>query len=200
MHRLTVAVALVAVLLAGCSDTPSETDTPTPGPTTEQTDEPSPEPTDPETPQTQQQKPSISIANAPIGGDVDREGDERCAEVNWLGKSPIPDGTTIALGRARLDPGGIFEFYQSACPGDARACADVKWQSGAFEPCYVGVRQVADGTDSVVLVIPMQATCDSEQDCKSLVAGFGTSQISFEPDFLETPTTESTPTETPTNE
>jgi hypothetical protein len=180
--------AVAALVLAGCADTP----TPSPGPTTasETTGEPSPEPTDPETTQTQQGKPSISIANAPIGGDVKEDGVEHCAEVNWLGKSPIPDGTTISLGAPGLDPPGVFELYRGACPGDVRSCADVKWVSGDFKPCYVGARQVANGTEDVHLVIPMDATCETEEDCQSLIEGFGTSQIRFRPDVVETPASE----------
>ena len=186
--RKRVAFLLFAVLLVGCADTPAPTPEPTVSETT--TGEPPPEPTTPETTGTKQPKPSIEIASAPIGGNVDSDGIERCAEVNWLGQNPIPDGTVIHLGRPRLDPEGIFEFDQSACPGDARACADVRWQANSFKPCFVGAKQVANGTDDVTLVIPMSATCETEEDCQSLVAGFGTSQIRFQPDVLETPTSE----------
>lgn len=195
--RLLAVTAVAALVLAGCADTPA----PSPGPTTvsESTGEPSPEPTDPETTQTQQNKPSISIANAPIGGNVEEDGVEQCAEVNWLGKNPIPAGTTISLGAASLAPTGVFEFYQGSCPGDVRACADVKWQSGDFKPCYVGVRQVANGTDSVDLVIPMEATCETDEDCRSLVEGFGDTQINFDPITLETPSNGTPSNGTPSN-
>ncbi len=189
-----VAFLAFAVLLVGCSDTPGPTPEPTVTETT--TGEPSPEPTTPETTRTKQTKPSIAIANAPIGGNVDSDGVERCAEVNWLGRSPIPDGTVIHLGRPRLDPEGVFELDQSACPGDARKCTDVRWQANNFKACHVGARQVANSTDDVTLVIPMSATCESEEDCQSLVAGFGGSQIRFQPDVLETPTSETPPTPT----
>ena len=191
MSRTALTVALFAVLVAGCADTPNGDGTPSPAPTTsETTGEPSPEPTTPETTQTQQTKPSIKIANAPIGGNVEEDGVEQCAEVNWLGKNPIPDGTTISLGAAGLAPEGVFEFYQGSCPGDVRTCADVQWQSDDFKPCYVGARQVANGTEDVSLVIPMEATCETDEDCQSLVEGFGKSQIRFRPDVLETPTSE----------
>jgi hypothetical protein len=188
MLRKLAAVLAFAALLVGCADTP----TPTPGPTSSEatTGEPSPEPTTPETTRTKQKQPSIEIANAPIGGNVDSDGVERCAEVNWLGTSPIPDGTVIHLGPPGLDPEGIFEFDQSACPGDARRCTDVQWQANNFKACHVGAKQVANSTDDVTLVIPMSATCETEEDCQSLVAGFGTSQIRFQPDVLETPTSE----------
>ena len=201
MSRTALAVALFAVLVAGCADTPNGGDTPSPGPTTasETTGEPSPEPTDPETTQTEVDKPSISIANAPIGGDVEEDGVEQCAEVNWLGKTPIPAGTTISLDAPRLRPGGVFEFYHGSCPGDVRACADVKWQSGDFKPCYVGVRQVANSTEVVDLVIGVEAVCETEKDCQSLAKGFGTTQIDFDPIPLETPTSETPTNGTPSN-
>jgi hypothetical protein len=50
---------------------------------------------------------------------------------------------------------------------------------------------VANGTEAVDLVIPMTATCETDQDCQSLVEGFGDSQINFDPIQLETPTPES---------
>jgi hypothetical protein len=199
VHRKRVAFLLFAVLLVGCADTPGGT--PTPGPTASETTtgEPPPEPTTPETTRTKQTKPSIELANAPIGGNVDSDGVERCAEVNWLGQSPIPDGTVIHLGTPGLDPEGIFELDQSACPGNARRCADVQWQAGNFKPCHVGARQVANSTDDVTLVIPISATCETEEDCQSLAAGFGGSQIRFQPDVLETPTSETPTSETPSN-
>jgi hypothetical protein len=207
MIRTARAVALIAVLVAGCADTTGG-GTPSPAPTTasETTGEPSPEPTTQETTQTEIDKPSISIANAPIGGNVEEDGVEQCAEVNWLGRSPIPDGTTVSLGPAALRPRGVFEFDRGSCPGDVRSCADMKWQSSDFTPCYVGVRQVANGTGAVELVIPVTATCETEKDCESLAEGFGTSQIEFRPIPLETPTPSNgtpgngTPTNgTPTN-
>jgi hypothetical protein len=181
-------LAVAVLILAGCADT-SDGGTPAPAPTTasETTGEPPPEPTTPETTQTLQKKPSISIANAPIGGNVEEDGVEHCAEVNWLGKNPIPAGTTISLGTAGLAPTGVFEFYQGSCPGDVRTCAAVKWQSGDFKPCYVGARQVANGTKPVDLVIPIEAVCATDEDCKSLAEGFGDSQIDFDPIPLETP-------------
>ncbi|WP_433167454.1 hypothetical protein [Kribbella sp. CA-247076] len=196
MRRTAVAVVLLAVLAAGCQDTPNGTPSPT---FTETTGEPSPEPTTPETTGTRIDEPSISTASAPIGGNVEEDGIERCAEVNWLGKSPIPDGTTISLGAAGLSSSGVFELYQGACPGDVRACADVRWQSGDFKPCYVGARQIGNGTEDVTLIIPMEATCKTQDDCDSLLEGFGKSQIRFRPDVLETPTTEP-PTTEPTSE
>jgi len=188
MRGLTVAVAVIAVLLAGCSDTTSNGGTPNPGQTqSEQTGEPATEATGPDTAQPQQSRPSLEIASAPIGGNVEADGLRQCAEVNWLGRSPIPDGTAIRLGSPGLDPHGVFEFDQSSCSGDLRPCADVEWQAVNFKPCYVGVRQVANGSDDVSLIIPVDATCASQEDCDSLVDGTGGSQIRFTPDTIETP-------------
>ena len=190
MRGLTVAVTIAAVLLTGCSDTSSDGGTTTTEVTSENTGEPAPEPTDPESTQTQQKQPTISIVSAPIGGNVQTDDLQRCAEVNWLGRNPIPDGTTIKLGSPSLDPDGVFEFYQAACSGDLRSCADVEWQSENFKPCYVGVRQIAnaeEGIDRIDLVISVDATCATQDDCDSLAAGKGETQIRFRPDILPTP-------------
>jgi hypothetical protein len=186
MRGLTVAVAVIAVLLAGCSDTTSDGGTSAPG-QTEATGEPSAEGTGPETAQPRQSKPSIEIVSAPIGGNVEADGLRQCAELNWLGRSPIPDGTAIRLGSPGLDPDGVFEFDQSSCSGDLRPCSDVEWQSVNFKPCYVGVRQVENGSDDVSLIIPVKATCASQEDCDGLVDGTGGSQIRFTPDTIWTP-------------
>lgn len=199
MHRTVVAVVVLAVLTAGCQDTPNGSGTSSPT-FTETTGEPSPEPTTPETTGTEVDKPSIEIANAPVGGDVRSDGLEQCADVNWLGREPIPDGTTITVGKAYLDPSGVFRFHQDACPGGARTCAGVTWEGGNPEPCYVGVRQVAHGSEDVVLVVEIAATCETDKDCQSLAKGFGKSQIKFEPEPLETPTTEPPSNGTPTSE
>jgi hypothetical protein len=192
MRELTVGIAMLAVLLAGCSDTSNDGGTPTPGvlTTPDDTGEPAPEPTSPESTQAPQQQPAIELASAPIGGNVDVNGSKQCAEVNWLGRNPIPDGTTINLGTPGLDPGGVFDFDQSACAGDRRPCADVEWQSSSFKACFVGVRQIANGSNDVSLIIPVAATCASQEDCDSLANGSGGSQITFAPDILDTPTPE----------
>jgi hypothetical protein len=192
MRALTVGIAMIAVLLAGCSDTSSDGGTPTPGvlTTPDDTGEPATEPTNPESTQAQQQQPSIELASAPIGGNVDVDGIKQCAEVNWLGRNPIPDGTTIRLGPPGLDPGGVFDWDQSSCAGDLRPCTDVMWQSSSFQACYVGVRQIANGSKDVSLIIPVAATCASQEDCDSLANGTGGSQITFSPEILDTPTTE----------
>ena len=191
MRALAVTVSVLVVLVAGCSDTSSDGGTPTPDVTSaESTSEPAPEPTEPESSQPQQQQPTINIASAPVGGNVQTDDLTQCAEVNWLGRSPIPDGTRIKLGAPSLDPDGVFEFYQAACSGDLRPCADVQWQTESFKPCYVGVRQVAnaeEGTDKIDLVISVDAICATQDDCDSLAAGKGETQIHFQPEILPTP-------------
>ncbi|WBQ03139.1 hypothetical protein [Kribbella sp. CA-293567] len=147
---------------------------------TETAGEPSIEPTDPETTQPSQQKPSIEIASAPIGGNVETTQDGyQCAEVNWLGKSPIPDGTTIKVGSPQLEPAGIFTLDQAACGEKSPPCtADVEWQPSGFKPCYVGVKQLTGG-DAVQLILSVSAQCATEAECKSLAGDVPGSQISF---------------------
>jgi hypothetical protein len=198
MRWSAVTVAVLIFAVAGCDDTSGGTggSTSPPTTTTTGTDEPPTEPTTTETTQTQQERPSIRIVSAPIGGDVREDGIRQCAEVNWLGRNPIPDGTTIVLGTASLDPDGVFVFDQSSCAGATRSCADVRWNASPAAPCWVGVRQVANGNKEVTLVIPVEATCATQSDCNSLARGKGTSQIDFDPIELETTPTETTPTET----
>jgi hypothetical protein len=182
-------------LLMGCGGSGSAGDsgsTAEQSSTAEQTSEPPAEPTGPETTQPTQDRPTIRIASAPIGGNVSTDGATQCAEVNWLGKSPILAGTTIALDSIRLDPGGVFELDQTGCAADLRPCTEVRWQTDNFSACHVGVRQVANGEDSVRLLISATASCRRQSDCESLVEGAGGSQISFTPEELspapETPT------------
>lgn len=198
MRWAALAVSVLILAVAGCEDTAGDGGGSTSPPTTSDngTSEPPPEPTTTETTQTQQERPSISIVSAPIGGNVREDGDRQCAEVNWLGRNPIPDGTTIVLGTASLDPDGVFAFDRSSCADTARSCADVRWAPSAASPCWVGVRQIANGSKEVTLVIPVEATCATQSDCDSLARGKGTSQITFDPIELDTTPTETTPTET----
>ncbi|TWD82908.1 hypothetical protein FB561_4054 [Kribbella amoyensis] len=196
-------IAVLLVLAAACTDstgdgtdgtdspTTSDTTTTAPttapttgGPTTEDTTEPTLEPTEPETTQPTRQKPSIQLANAPIGGDVDADGEYQCAEVNWLGRNPIPAGTAIRTGARALEPGGIFRFDQSACRPDDRPCINVDWQEQNFRPCYIGVRQVQSGTEDepVTLILEAVAVCATQSDCDTLVGDQPGSQITFVPD------------------
>lgn len=171
------------MLVMGCSGNNNDAGSdPVPGVTeSEPTGEPSVEPTEPEPPQPSQQKPSIEIASAPIGGNVEASGETQCAEVNWLGVSPIPAGTTIKVGAPHLEPGGIFELYPPACAAEFRPCTEVQWETDSFKPCYVGVRQLATGETTAQLIMPVSATCATEEDCKSLEGGTPGSQISFSP-------------------
>jgi hypothetical protein len=200
--RILGVAAVAALVLAGCADTPNGNGTPSPVPTTasETTGEPSPEPTTPETTGTEIDKPSISIANAPIGGAPDDAGVRQCASVAWLA-GEFPDGTTIELGSPGLDPEGIFELDQTACSDDRRSCANVAWTSDSLYSCFVGARQVANGSRNVRLIIPAKITCATEEDCTNLdreIEDKG-SQVYFVTGKLETPTTETPATETPSN-
>jgi hypothetical protein len=177
--RKALATGVLAVLV-GCGS--NQTDAPEP---TEPTfSEPSFEPTDPESTQPEQPRPSIDLASAPIGGNVEENGIYRCAEVNWLGRSPIPAGTTIVTGPPHVEPGGVFELDQQGCPATARPCPDVQWVAGNFQPCFVGARQVAAGTDDITLIMPVRATCNTQADCQSLVGDQKGSQIAFSPGDL----------------
>jgi len=184
-----IAVACLLVLPFGCADTDSAGDDPgtivPSDPTTTETQptEPPVEPTDPETSQPPEKKPSIEIVSAPIGGNVaPGEDGYQCAEVNWLGRNPIPDGTTIKVGSPELVPKGVFEFDQSACGDKTPQCStSTVWQPGGFQPCYVGVKQLTEG-DPVELRIPAFAECATEADCqKSLEGDNPGSQITFKP-------------------
>jgi hypothetical protein len=138
------------------------------------TTEPQPEPPSPEPPQPTTTRPSIEIANAPIGGD-DGEGPRGCAKVNWLGTKPIPDGITIKLESIRLDSKGIFKLDQDSCSGKAPSCAGLEWKGGNPHACYVGAKQVAfvdtNKEDVEVHVIAaVTVTCKRQADCDSLAA------------------------------
>jgi hypothetical protein len=76
----------------------------------------------------------------------------------------------------------------------------VTWEGGNPETCYIGARQVAHGTEDVLLVVEVAATCETDKDCQNLAKGFGESDIRFEPESLETPTTEPPSNGTPTGE
>ncbi|QNE21699.1 hypothetical protein F1D05_31990 [Kribbella qitaiheensis] len=183
--RRALATGLLAVL-AGCGGPTAGPGTPDDSAPTGTFAEPSIEPTDPESSQQVQPKPSIELASAPIGGNVVENGIYRCAEVNWLGRSPIPAGTTIVTGSPHVEPGGVFEIDQRGCPADARPCPEVQWVTGDFQPCFVGARQVAAGTDDIALIMPIRATCNTGADCKSLAGDQPGSQIAFSPGDLPT--------------
>ena len=174
------------------------------------TTEPSAEPTEPESPQPTQQKPSIKIANAPIGPGADGYGPLGCAEVKWLGTTPIPDGITIKLGSIHLDdPKDIFELDQSICSDDNKApsCVGLEWKGGDPPECYVGAKEVGivdinEAEDiEVDIILAVTVTCKNQADCDSLAAdpknSVGSS-VDFEPrgTLSETPS-EPTPEEQP---
>ncbi|WP_328321604.1 hypothetical protein OHA70_24835 [Kribbella sp. NBC_00382] len=187
---MTLARSLMAfcllLLLIGCGgsssgDDPITIET-TDSPAASQPSEPPVEPTDPETTQPTQQKPSIQIASAPIGGNVEStQTGYQCAEVNWLGRNPIPAGTTIQVGSPHLEPGGVFELDQTGCGDKTPPCgSDLVWQSNTFKPCFVGVRQIATGK-AAQLIVSASAECATEADCASLQGQVPGSQISFSP-------------------
>jgi hypothetical protein len=156
----------------------------------EPTSEPPVEPTEPESTGPVENKPSIKIANAPIGGNGD-QGPRACADVNWLGKKPIPDGTTIKLESIHLDdPGGIFELDQGSCAANLRPCAGLEWKGGDPPACHVGAKQVAFADSSengieVLVILSVTVTCESQADCDSLAAdpeNSGGSSVAFTPD------------------
>jgi hypothetical protein len=178
----TAASACLLVLLIGCSGNNTDTDAgPDPGVAAASDSEPPVEPTEPEESQPGLRLPSIEIASAPIGGNVQVDGATQCAEVNWLGANPIPVGTIISVGTPHLEPGGVFELDQSACAEEFRPCTAVQWQATSFTPCYVGVRQLANSDNTIQLIMAVSATCATEPDCKTLEGDQPGSQISFVP-------------------
>jgi hypothetical protein len=173
------------LLLIGCGGNDSSDDPitiETDSPAASQPSEPPAEPTGPETVQPTQQKPSIEIASAPIGGNVETtQNGYQCAEVNWLGRNPIPAGTTIQVGSPHLEPGGVFELDQTGCGDKSPPCGtDLVWQSNTFKPCFVGVKQIAEG-NAVQLILSASAQCATDADCTSLQGQVPGSQISFTP-------------------
>jgi hypothetical protein len=187
--RRTLAIGLLAVVAAcgsGGSDGGAEDSSTTTTTTSsdEPTTEPTLEPTDPETTQSSREKPSVKIANAPIGGNSPSGGTQQCADVNWLGKKPIPDGTTIKLGSIHLEPNDIFELDQGSCPGDARSCTDLEWQGSETQACFVGAKQVApaDPGRSVLVILAVTVTCERQADCDSVKSNTDGSSVGFQPD------------------
>jgi hypothetical protein len=180
-----LATSCLLLLLIGCGGNDSSNDPitiETDSPAASQPSEPPAEPTGPETPQPTRQKPSLEIASAPIGGNVETtKNGYQCAEVNWLGRNPIPAGTTIQVGSPHLEPGGVFELDQTGCGDKSPPCGtDLVWQTNTFKPCYVGVKQIADG-NAVQLILSASAECATETDCESLQGQVPGSQISFTP-------------------
>ncbi|MDX6264844.1 MAG: hypothetical protein QOH84_6532 [Kribbellaceae bacterium] len=185
LARLVAAFSLALLLIScggsGSSDDPITVET-TDSPAASQPSEPSAEPTGPETSQPTQQKPSIQLASAPIGGNVETtQNGYQCAEVNWLGRNPIPAGTTIQVGSPHLEPDGVFVLDQTGCGDKSPPCTtDLVWQSNTFKPCFVGVKQLAAG-NAVQLILSASAECATEADCESLQGQVPGSQISFTP-------------------
>lgn len=184
-----LATLILLASLVGCSDTTSTGDSGDDPGGSETFSDPSGEPTGPEQPQTNRNQPAIEIASLPVGGNVRTDGITQCAEVNWLGKSPIPDGATVSVTAVGLDPDGVFRLDQRACDSDGRRCVGVRWRSDRLSRCFVGVRQVAAGDGDVQLIVTGVATCRRQSDCDNLVEPGDGSQIAFTPADVE-PSTE----------
>ena len=107
------------------------------------TTEPSAEPTEPESPRPTQKKPTIKIANAPIGGGGGQRPRLRKGELAGYDADPGRHHN-----QARIDPPGT-ERHLRAGPGqlpgvaEAPVCAGQEWKGGDALDCSVGAKQVA---------------------------------------------------------
>lgn len=197
MRTVMSAAVAIVMLVAGCSDTTAGGGGgTTPPEDTVTSGEPRPEPTDPESTQTKENKPAISLATAPIGGNPDEAGVRQCTAVAWLA-GEIPDGTLVTLGAVHLEPDDVFKLDQQACANDRQQCSGLVWKADSTDTCYVGAEQVANGDTEVKVVIKAEVTCASEQDCRKVreAAEKQGTQVFFIPGELPVETVE--PTETP---
>ena len=125
---------------------------------------------------------AISIPSLPIGGNVDGDGAEQCAHVNWLGPNPIPPDVSVSLTAFGLDPEGVFRFGGTACGADRPVCTTTwRWRSSTADiECLVPVTQIVEvGSDeSVTLVLAGTVQCAKQSSCDEF-AGLGASQIQF---------------------
>jgi hypothetical protein len=136
-----------------------------------------------ETPQPKQNGgPAIAVASLPIGGNVDVDGAQQCAHVNWLGPQPIPDGIVISLDGVGLDPAGVFRFGGSLCSADRPVCTPAwSWTpSTADVECLIPVTQVVDSGSPVALLLAGTVHCASESACRQFVNALGNQQIHFD--------------------
>jgi hypothetical protein len=140
------------------------------------TTEPSREPTEPESTGPPEKKPSIKIANAPVGGGQGK-GPRACVQLSWLAEEP-PDGTTIKLERIYFTwsgenrPINIFEVDPSSCRGvaDAPVCAaGQEWKRGGQNSCFVGVNQVVPASRTVTVKLRVTVTCERQADCDNVL-------------------------------
>ncbi len=182
--RCALAVVL-AVLVAGCSDSATDSSsTSADTPTTEVDFVPPTETTGPESPQPSQNGgPAISVASLPIGGNSGNDGEaQQCAEVNWLGTNPIPHDVSISVDAIGLDPTGVFTFGGDGCnPGTPACTTSWTWAAGAAAQCVVAVTQVVDPPQDVDVQLVMKGTvhCTEQRLCEAAVSGSGGSQITF---------------------
>ena len=166
LARRGAVAAILVLLVTGCSGKSSNSaGVPTETATVDVNTAPATEGTDPEAPQSKQNAgPSISIASLPIGGNVDEDGTQQCAEVNWLGPKPIPQGVTITIDAIGLDPEGIFEL-DSTC-GDRPCQTSWQWVSATESiDCTVAARQVVDSDQTVTLVLSGTVHCGDDNAC-----------------------------------
>jgi hypothetical protein len=140
------------------------------------TTEPSREPTEPESIRPPEKKPSIKIANAPIGGGQG-QGPRDCVQLSWLAAEP-PDGTTIKLERIYFTwsgtnrPINVFEVDPSSCAGVAEGplcAAGQEWKRGGQNSCYVGVNQVVPASRTVTVKLRVTVTCERQADCDNVL-------------------------------
>lgn len=140
------------------------------------TTEPSLEPTEPESTGPPEKKPSIEIANAPVGGGQ-FQGPRDCVQLSWLAEEP-PDGTTIKLERIYFTWSGtdrpitIFEVDPSSCRGVAGAplcAAGQEWTRGGQNSCSVGVNQVVPASRPVTVKLRVTVTCERQADCDNVL-------------------------------
>lgn len=129
-------------------------------------------------------KPSLSVPSLPIGGNVDVDGAQQCAHVNWLGPKPIPHDVVIKLSGFSLDPTDIFRFGGDLCGTSEPTCTTSwqwRWDSANLE-CLVPVVQEAeaDADQTVSLVLSGTVFCSQAASCTAF-RNAGESQIVFTP-------------------
>ncbi|RZT27213.1 hypothetical protein EV649_0967 [Kribbella sp. VKM Ac-2569] len=215
MRAWAVMVSVIALLVAGCSDTSGDEGTSPPDGTTtsESTSEPAPESTGAESTQPREKKPSVEIATLPIGpGAQANQPDDQakqCVGVSLTGLE-LPQGSTATYRAPTLKQDGTyFEIDQSACGGQSPVCSGHQISADETPACFAGVRQVTNAEGHhATLIITADATCATAEDCKALEPG-GISQIGFDSRALggpgpsespiETPETPETPAETPSD-
>jgi hypothetical protein len=146
-------------------------------PSTEYAGTPSAEQSGPESPgPTQPVEASITVPQLPIGGGAyDESVVEQCVAVSYLGRTPIPAGARITVGRPTFTP-SFFELGGSGCVGRFAPCLSAGFaftadnvQSGSGR-CDLPVRAIGgQSLDSVDLSLAGVVICPVGQDavCQS---------------------------------